>query len=222
MQRSCADEAFERALEAFCADGETDRLRLLATYRADGLRRMLTGVYETLRSAGRPLVLELGERPSSRRRSPPSAGSADASSTTRRRPRTSAASATEALRMRHRLRRRQRVVDLSAFQARVPRGVVRAGAQGGRASRARGARVARPRSAPGAARRLRGRVRGSEAPGVGRRLRGPPARRARPAPRRRRAFGTASGFASGSSWSTSSRTRTASSARSSTWSPIRS
>ena len=27
-----------------------------------GLRRMLTGVYETLRSAGRPLVLELGER----------------------------------------------------------------------------------------------------------------------------------------------------------------
>src|SRR5207244_2913402 len=31
---------------------------------ADGLRRMLTGIYETLRSAGRELVLELGERPS--------------------------------------------------------------------------------------------------------------------------------------------------------------
>jgi ATP-dependent helicase/nuclease subunit A len=57
-------EAFERALWEFCADGEPERLRLLATYRADGLRRMLTGVYETLRSAGRPLVLELGERPS--------------------------------------------------------------------------------------------------------------------------------------------------------------
>jgi ATP-dependent exoDNAse (exonuclease V) beta subunit len=57
-------EAFERALEAFCAGGEPDRLRLLATYRARGLRRMLTGVYETLRSAGRPLVLELGERAS--------------------------------------------------------------------------------------------------------------------------------------------------------------
>ena len=57
-------EAFERALEAFCAGGESERLRLLATYRADGLRRMLTGVYETLRSAGRDLVLELGERPS--------------------------------------------------------------------------------------------------------------------------------------------------------------
>jgi ATP-dependent exoDNAse (exonuclease V) beta subunit len=57
-------EAFERALDGFCADGDPERLRLLATYRADGLRRMLTGVYETLRSAGRDLVLELGERPS--------------------------------------------------------------------------------------------------------------------------------------------------------------
>ena len=57
-------EAFERALDSFCAGGEPERLRLLATYRANGLRRMLTGVYETLRSAGRPLVLELGERPS--------------------------------------------------------------------------------------------------------------------------------------------------------------
>ena len=57
-------EAFERALRDFCADGEPERLRLLATYRAGGLRRMLTGVYETLRSAGRELLLELGERPS--------------------------------------------------------------------------------------------------------------------------------------------------------------
>ena len=55
-------EAFERALQEFCADGDPERLRLLATYRAEGLRRMLTGVYETLRSAGRDLVLELGER----------------------------------------------------------------------------------------------------------------------------------------------------------------
>jgi ATP-dependent helicase/nuclease subunit A len=57
-------EAFERALRAFCAEGDPERLRLLATYRADGLRRMLTGVYETLRSAGGELVLELGPRPS--------------------------------------------------------------------------------------------------------------------------------------------------------------
>ncbi|MGH3132750.1 MAG: UvrD-helicase domain-containing protein, partial [Gaiellaceae bacterium] len=56
-------EAFDRALEAFCSGRDDERLRLLATYRADGLRRMLTGVYETLRSAGRELVLELGERP---------------------------------------------------------------------------------------------------------------------------------------------------------------
>jgi ATP-dependent helicase/nuclease subunit A len=55
-------EAFEEALERFCANAEPERLRLLATYRADGLRRMLIGVYETLRAAGRPLVLELGER----------------------------------------------------------------------------------------------------------------------------------------------------------------
>jgi ATP-dependent helicase/nuclease subunit A len=55
-------EAFEEALSRFCADGDEERLRLLATYRADGLRRMLIGVYETLRAAGRPIVLELGER----------------------------------------------------------------------------------------------------------------------------------------------------------------
>jgi len=56
-------EAFDEALAQFCAGGEEERLRLLATYRADGLRRMLIGVYETLRAAGRDLVLELGERP---------------------------------------------------------------------------------------------------------------------------------------------------------------
>src|SRR5262249_49492910 len=56
-------EAFDEALGRFCEDEQADRLRLLATYGADGLRRMLTRVYETLRSAGRELVLELGERP---------------------------------------------------------------------------------------------------------------------------------------------------------------
>ena len=56
-------EAFESALAAFCAAGDEPRLRLLATYGSRGLRRMLTGVYETLRSAGRELVLELGELP---------------------------------------------------------------------------------------------------------------------------------------------------------------
>jgi ATP-dependent helicase/nuclease subunit A len=56
-------EAFEAALTAFCAHDDPDRIRLLATYGAEALRRMLTGIFETLRSAGRPLVLELGERP---------------------------------------------------------------------------------------------------------------------------------------------------------------
>ena len=61
--RVLAGEAFEQALEAFCASGDPERIRLLATYGARGLRRMLTGVYETLRSAGRELVLEIAERP---------------------------------------------------------------------------------------------------------------------------------------------------------------
>jgi ATP-dependent helicase/nuclease subunit A len=55
-------EAFEAALNEFCAGDDRDRLQLLATYGAAGLRRMLTTVYETLRSAGRDLDLELGER----------------------------------------------------------------------------------------------------------------------------------------------------------------
>jgi ATP-dependent exoDNAse (exonuclease V) beta subunit len=54
-------EAFGRALEGFCAAGAEERTGLLAVYGSRRLRKMLTGVYETLRSAGRPLVLELGE-----------------------------------------------------------------------------------------------------------------------------------------------------------------
>ena len=55
-------EAFERALASFCAARDAERLRLLATYGAQGLRRKLTAVYETLRSAGRELTLELSEQ----------------------------------------------------------------------------------------------------------------------------------------------------------------
>jgi ATP-dependent helicase/nuclease subunit A len=55
-------EAFDRALAGFCSDGDPRRLQLLATYGAAGLRRMLTGVYETLRSAGRELELGVGTR----------------------------------------------------------------------------------------------------------------------------------------------------------------
>src|SRR3954451_6577638 len=56
-------EAFDEALAEFCAGEDPRRLRLLATYGAGGLRRMLTGVYETLRAAGRPLDLQLGDGP---------------------------------------------------------------------------------------------------------------------------------------------------------------
>jgi ATP-dependent helicase/nuclease subunit A len=63
QSRVLQSEAFEAALGEFLGDGEDERVHLLATYRARALRRMLTGVYETLRAAGRPLVLELGERP---------------------------------------------------------------------------------------------------------------------------------------------------------------
>ncbi|HET7136763.1 MAG TPA: UvrD-helicase domain-containing protein [Gaiellaceae bacterium] len=55
-------EAFEHALASFCSTRESERLRLLATYGAQGLRRKLTAVYETLRSAGRELRLELSEQ----------------------------------------------------------------------------------------------------------------------------------------------------------------
>jgi ATP-dependent helicase/nuclease subunit A len=50
-------EAFRAALEEFCGDDE-GRLRLLASYGGRRLRRMLTGVHETLRSSG--LELQLG------------------------------------------------------------------------------------------------------------------------------------------------------------------
>src|SRR3954452_1493830 len=57
-------EAFEEALSAFCRDGSPERLGLLATYGSAALRRMLTGAFETLRAAGRPLELQLGDAPS--------------------------------------------------------------------------------------------------------------------------------------------------------------
>src|SRR4051812_1266291 len=57
-------EAFNAALDAFCAADEPDRWQLLATYKAAGLRKMLVSVFDTLRSAGRKLILEPGLRES--------------------------------------------------------------------------------------------------------------------------------------------------------------
>jgi len=61
--RVLQSEAFDGALTEFCGGEEPERIALLSTYGARSLRRMLTGVYETLRAAGRPLELELGEGP---------------------------------------------------------------------------------------------------------------------------------------------------------------
>ncbi len=61
--RVIRSEAFNVAVGEFCAGGDAERLRLLSTYGARGLRRMLSGGYETLRSAGRPLGLEAADRP---------------------------------------------------------------------------------------------------------------------------------------------------------------
>ncbi|HZN22091.1 MAG TPA: UvrD-helicase domain-containing protein [Gaiellaceae bacterium] len=111
-------EAFERALDRFCSDGDPERLRLLATYRASGLRRMLTGVYETLRSAGGDLVLELGPRPSAqeaitRLRDEASCLAEEASATDNQR-----RSAEEALRLLEGSPPPERLVDLSGLASR--------------------------------------------------------------------------------------------------------
>jgi ATP-dependent helicase/nuclease subunit A len=56
-------EAFREALEEFCSGGDEERLRLLASYGGRRLRRMLTGVHETLRSSGLELRLEAPDNP---------------------------------------------------------------------------------------------------------------------------------------------------------------
>ena len=56
-------EAFREALEEFCSGGDEERLRLLASYGGRRLRRMLTGVHETLRSSGLELRLEAPDDP---------------------------------------------------------------------------------------------------------------------------------------------------------------
>src|SRR5919106_440559 len=57
QSRVLRPEAFVAALTRFLASRDPERLRLLATYGGDGLQRMLTTVFDRLRSAGRPLVL---------------------------------------------------------------------------------------------------------------------------------------------------------------------
>jgi ATP-dependent helicase/nuclease subunit A len=59
--RVLQSEAFTDALARFCAGREPERLALLATYGSSRLATMLGGVYERLRSAGRPLELGRAE-----------------------------------------------------------------------------------------------------------------------------------------------------------------
>ncbi|HKN62751.1 MAG TPA: UvrD-helicase domain-containing protein [Gaiellaceae bacterium] len=114
-------EAFRDALAEFCAGDDPQRLELLATYGSDRLRRMLTSVYETLRSAGRELDLavaarpELGERVDELRAAARSlASDPDATEAQRR-------AATELLELLARDLRPDRLMSLGGFKARGDR-----------------------------------------------------------------------------------------------------
>jgi len=58
----CGARRFRSALDDFYSRRRTPTACAARDYGADGLRRMLTGVYETLRSAGRDLSLDIGSR----------------------------------------------------------------------------------------------------------------------------------------------------------------
>ncbi len=114
-------EAFRAALGDFCATGDQARLRLLATYGAEGLRRMLTGVYETLRSAGRDLDLavagdpELPLRVEELRETARSLAADPGATDTQRR------HASELLELLDRDTRADRLMDLAGFKAKGER-----------------------------------------------------------------------------------------------------
>jgi ATP-dependent helicase/nuclease subunit A len=114
-------EAFEAALNAFCAAGDEARLRLLATYGAAGLRRMLTSVYETLRSAGRELVLELGERAGVEERLEAFAAAARALAADLEAKDTARAAAAQALALAESGPHADRLLDLADVRVRGPR-----------------------------------------------------------------------------------------------------
>jgi ATP-dependent exoDNAse (exonuclease V) beta subunit len=114
-------EAFRAALARFCAADDPPRLQLLATYGGEGLRRMLTGVYETLRAAGRELDLEVVATPELEERTTELrdaaqalAGDHDATDLQRR-------AATELLAALARDSRPDRLMSLSGFRARGDR-----------------------------------------------------------------------------------------------------
>ena len=115
-------EAFEAALNQFCAGEDQERLRLLATYGASGLRRMLTTVYETLRSAGRELLLELGERPGLEERLAELAEAARSLAEDTEAKDTARAAAVQALALTESPPLAERLLDLSGLRVRSERG----------------------------------------------------------------------------------------------------
>ncbi len=115
-------EAFEAALNRFCAGDDPERLRLLATYGASGLRRMLTTVYETLRSAGRELLLELGERPGLEERLAELAGAARSLGGDTEATDAARAAAAQALELAVAPPLPERLLDLSGLRVRTERG----------------------------------------------------------------------------------------------------
>jgi ATP-dependent exoDNAse (exonuclease V) beta subunit len=114
-------EAFGSALAEFCAGDDPQRLKLLATYGSDRLRRMLTSVYETLRAAGRELDLAVAPRPElaervEELRTAASSLAADPDSTDAQRQ-----AASELLELLERDRRPDRLMGLSSLKARGDR-----------------------------------------------------------------------------------------------------
>ena len=185
QSRVIQGEAFAAALEAFCATDDDDRWQLLATYGAEGLRSMLVSVYDTLRSAGRELVLEPGCRASlddslSELR--------EAAELSRRRRERDRASACGCRARRSTSSRRRRCPNSSStstsYAARGPRAATyndaRSHCPHGRTRGARGRATVRCSRSCSVVSRMRTRRQGSR---VGARLRGSPAARPRPAAR---------------------------------------
>jgi len=114
-------EAFTAALEEFCAADEPDRWQLLATYRAGGLRSMLVSVYDTLRSAGRELVLEPGVRESLEARITELLAEAESLAADERATELQGAAAREVLELLEATRLPEGLLELGAATARGPR-----------------------------------------------------------------------------------------------------
>ena len=149
-------EAFNEALRSFCGEDEPDRWQLLATYGADRLRAMLVTVFDTLRSAGRPLVLEQGEVEPYAEGIDELTSAARALLTDPGSSPAQRAAAEEALAIVMGETTPEGLADLESIKARGDRAVAfNAACTRSRRARARGARRTRSRAPPGAADALR-------------------------------------------------------------------